>query len=223
MSMIKESTLKFLKDLKKNNDRSWMEKNKQKYTDAKADFELLVANLIKDISKFDSTVSSLEVKDCTFRLYRDVRFSKDKSPYKTNMGASFNPGGKKQPTPGYYIHIEPGQSFVAGGLWMPEPVPLARLRQEIDYNYDQWKSIISSPAFKKYFPHGMDKADTLQRPPKGYEVSNPAIEFLKLKSFTTRHFLSDKDVTDPKTYKTVLDICKAIKPLLEFINHGIVE
>jgi len=221
--MLKQNTINFLRDLKKNNDRSWMEKNKSRYVDAKDDFETLVARLIEGIGKFDNPIATLEVKDCTFRLYRDVRFSKDKSPYKTNMGASFNPGGKKQPTPGYYLHAEPGKSFIGGGLWMPEAPMLAKVRQEIDYNLEEWQKIISSQSFKKFFPGGLDQEDKLQRPPKGYDTENPGIEFIKLKSFTIGHQLSDKQLTDPSTYSYIIDCCKAMKSMLGFINHALSE
>ena len=133
--MLQPATLTFLKGLKKNNNKPWFDANRKKYEASKADFISFVDNTISAITKFDPAVSSLKAKDCIFRINRDIRFSKDKSPYKSNMGAYINPGGKKINTPGYYFHCEPGQSFAAGGLYIPEPGVLAKIRQEIDYSF----------------------------------------------------------------------------------------
>src|ERR1044071_9378309 len=141
--------LKFLKDIKKNNDRVWFEKNKPRYLEAKQDFEDFVATVLKEFTKFDEGLGNLEAKKLAFRIYRDVRFSKDKSPYKTNMGAGFSPNGKLVQEPGYYIHIEPGKSFVAGGIYMPDATNLAKIRQEIDYNADKLMKVMNSKSFKK--------------------------------------------------------------------------
>lgn len=118
--MVQTSTLQFLKSLSKNNNKLWLDAHRNQYLEAKTDFENFVAILIKETVRFDSDVKDLQVKDCVFRLNRDIRFSKDKTPYKTNMGASINRGGKKSIYAGYYFHVEPGgKSFAGGGLWMP--------------------------------------------------------------------------------------------------------
>ncbi|MBK8413382.1 MAG: DUF2461 domain-containing protein [Bacteroidetes bacterium] len=132
--MITKRTLDFLKALKKNNNREWFDVNRSKYEEAKADFEKFVETLLPLLSKENSKLKDLKVKDCVFRIYRDVRFSKNKDPYKTNFGAYFVEGGKKSSKAGYYIQIEPGNSFLAGGCWMPEAPVLKAIRQEIDYN-----------------------------------------------------------------------------------------
>ena len=119
--MLQTSTLKFLKDLKKNNNKPWFEKHKSAYLEAKEDVEHFAEKVIEGLSKIDPDIAALQPKDCTFRIYRDVRFSRDKSPYKTNMGAYLSKGGKKSPLAGYYVHFEPGRCFAAGGLWMPMP------------------------------------------------------------------------------------------------------
>ncbi len=124
--MIQPSTLKFLKELKKNNHKEWFDANRKKYEEAKADFTASVQHIIHEFCKTDTTLSSLNAKDCLFRINRDVRFAKDKSPYKTNLAASINAGGKKSTKAGYYIHIEPGQNFVGGGIWQPMPDDLKK-------------------------------------------------------------------------------------------------
>ena len=211
--------LKFLKDIKKNNDRVWFEKNKSRYLEAKKGFEDFVAALLAEFSKFDTGMAGLDPKKLPFRIYRDVRFSKDKSPYKTNMGAGFSPNGKLVQEPGYYIHIEPGKSFVAGGIYMPDATNLAKIRQEIDYNYDKLKKVINATSFKKSFD-GFDQFDKLKTVPKGYPKDHPQIELLKLKSFIVSHNFSDKEVMDPKFVKTVASYAKPIKPLNDFIKEA---
>src|SRR5882757_3698731 len=119
--MLQKSTLAFLKAIKTNNNKEWFDKNKDKYLAAKEDVESLIGEVIKSFSTFDKSLADLKPKDCVFRIYRDVRFAKDKRPYKTNLGASINAGGKKAEVAGYYIHFEPGQSMIAGGRWMPSP------------------------------------------------------------------------------------------------------
>jgi uncharacterized protein (TIGR02453 family) len=218
--MLQASTLKFLKDLKKNNNKQWFEANRKNYETAKADYLSLVESIIMAVSKFDEPVGALKAKDCTFRINRDVRFSKDKSPYKSNMGAFIKPGGKKVNAPGYYFHCEPGENFVAGGLYMPEPAELVRVRQEIDYNYDEWSKIINNKTFKKYFKGGLRKTDTLSRPPKGYAEDNPAIAYLKLKSFIISRPLTDADLVDKNLVKEIAKTFEAMKPMIDFLNHA---
>lgn len=211
--------LKFLKDIKKNNDRVWFEKNKPRYLEAKQGFEDFVAALLAEFSKFDSSVGGLDPKKLPFRIYRDVRFSKDKSPYKTNMGAGFSPNGKLVQEPGYYIHIEPGKSFVAGGIYMPDATNLSKIRQEIDYNSNKLKKVTNAGSFKKSFD-GFDEFDKLKTMPKGYPKDHPQIELLKLKSFIVSHNFSDKEVMDRKFVKNVASYAKAIKPLNDFIKEA---
>ncbi len=217
--MLQPSTLTFLKNLKKNNNKPWFDANRKKYEEAKSDFISFINAVIPVIAKFDAGVGALNAKDCIFRINRDIRFSKDKSPYKTNMGAYINPGGKKINTPGYYFHCEPGQSFAAGGLYIPEPAVLAKVRQEIDYSFDDWKKIINGKAFKKYFPK-VDGIEVLSRPPKGYTDDNPAIGFLKMKSFIVSRPLTDKQLTDKILLKEVSKTFEAMKPMIDFLNHG---
>ena len=140
--MIQKPTIDFLKKIKTNNNRVWFEKNKSAFVAAKEDVEKNIDEIIVGIRKFDKRLpADLVAKKCVFRIYRDVRFSTDKRPYKNNLGASINPGGKMAVVPGYYIHIEPGRSFVGGGMWMPPAPELGKIRQEIDYNQKEFLKI----------------------------------------------------------------------------------
>lgn len=215
-----EFILKFLKDLSKNNDRVWFEKNKARYLEAKQGYEDFITGLLKEMVKFDEGLAGLDPKKLPFRIYRDVRFSKDKSPYKVNMGAGFSPNGKLVQEPGYYIHIEPGKSFVAGGIYMPDAANLAKVRQEIDYNADKLMKVMNNKSFKKLFK-GFDDFDKLKTMPKGYAKDHPHIELLKHKSFIVSYNYTDKDVTDKKFIKTVAAHAKQIKPLNDFIREAI--
>lgn len=219
--MLQKSTILFLKELKINNNKPWFEKNRSRFENAKKNFNDLAEDLIAGIGKFDPVISALRAKETTFRQNRDIRFSKDKRPYKNNMSAYFNPGGKKINTPGYYLHIEPGKSMVAGGLYEPGPAAIAKVRQEIDYNLDEWNKIISAKDFKKKFPNGLNKVYILKRPPKGYENDDPAIEFLKLKSFTVARHLADEELYSPSLKHQLLLSFKSIQPMLIFLQRAI--
>ena len=217
--MISKSTLDFLKKLKKNNNRSWFEKNKHHYLEAKEDIEDTVQHLITEFSKFAPELKELKAKKCVFRIYRDVRFSKDKRPYKANLGAGLNQGGKKVHSPGFYIHFEPGNSFIAGGIWMPEPPELSSIRQEIDYNAKDFLKIIKNNTFKKYFKT-LDQDDKLKTVPKGYDKTHPQIEFLKLKSFLVLHHFTDKQIMARSAVKDIAKIAKEIRPLNQFLKKA---
>lgn len=214
--------LKFLKDIAKNNNREWFEKNKPRYLEAKLSFEDFLEALHKEFLKFDEGLAGLNPRKLGFRIYRDVRFSKDKRPYKTNMGAGFSPGGKMMQEPGYYIHIEPGKSFVAGGMYMPTPENLAKIRQEIDYNSKAFLKILNDKTFKKFF-EGLDDFDKLKTMPKGYPKDHPQIELLKYKSFIVSHSFSDKEVSDKKFIASIGAASRNIKKLNDFLSQAIAE
>jgi uncharacterized protein (TIGR02453 family) len=223
--MLQPSTLKFLKDLKINNNRPWFEKNKNAYLSAKEDFENFVDKILEKYSKTDPGLTGLKAKDCVFRIYRDVRFSKDKSPYKSNMGASMTKGGRKSPLAGYYFHIEHGgNSMIGGGIWMPQPEAIKKVRQEIDYNYKSFKKIIHSKKFRaSYGDLYREEGIALTRPPKEYDQDNPAIEYLKLKSWIVLRNFKDSDLTSKLLLKNVTDAMATLKPLINFINQAIEE
>ena len=219
--MLQRSTLNFLKALEKNNNKPWFDENRKTYEAAKADVQNMVGQLIPAIASFDEPIGALQIKDCTFRINRDVRFSKNKLPYKNNMAAYFSPGGKKAVGAGYYFHIEPGKSYAAGGFYTPMPAGLAKIRQEIDYNFDALKNIIGQKTFKKYFPAGMENMESLVRPPKGYDENNPAIEYLKRKHFVVSTPITDAQLEDKNLVKELAKIFAAIQPLNDFLNHAI--
>ena len=178
--------------------------------------------MIDKHSKNDPTIKDLLAKSCLFRINRDVRFSKDKSPYKTNFGASINKSGKKAISAGYYFHLEPGQCFAGGGIWMPMPEDLKKVRQEIDYNFAELKKIIGSKKFKSvYSGLSRDEEYLLSRVPKGYEPDNPAAEYLKLKSFIAIVNMKDADLTSKELLKKTTASFEALQPLIEFINHAV--
>ena len=216
--MLQAATLRFLNQLKKNNNKTWFDEHRKEYETAKSDFYSLTEQLIKTIAVFDAPIGQLSAKECLFRINRDVRFSKDKSPYKNNMAAYFNKSGKKGRGAGYYLHIEPGKSFAAGGIWMPEPAVLANIRQEIDYSFDEWKKIIGNTAFKKTFPDAVKSSDSLIRPPKGYDENNRAIEFLKMKSFIVSKPFADKDMLHKDFIAVLSKTFSTMKPVIDFLN-----
>ena len=219
--MLQSTTLKFLKDLKNNNNKPWFDDHRKQYETARADFYTLVEKLIQAISKFDAPIGLLTVKECVFRINRDVRFSKDKAPYKSNMACYFNRAGKNGLGAGYYLHIEPGKNFAAGGIWVPEPAILAGIRQEIDYNFTDWKKITENKSFKKKFTEGITSNDSLVRPPKGYDENNPAIEFLKMKSFIVRKAFADADLQHKSFVTEVAKTFNTMKPLIDFLNTAL--
>ena len=220
--MLQQSTIKFIRGLKKNNNKEWFEANRQQYEAAKEDFATLVETVIAKHGKKDKDIASLKAKDCIFRINRDVRFSKDKSPYKTNFGASINRGGKKSIFGGYYFHCEPGQSFVGGGLWMPMPENLKKVRQEIDYNFDELKKTIGNRKFKEVYGDLHKGADiSLSKLPKGYEANNPATEYLKLKSFIATRPLKDTELTNQNLINEIVEAFEALQPFVKFINRAL--
>ena len=216
-----ETTLHFLKKLKINNNREWFDSNKTEYLASKEIFEEFVSELIKGINKFDKKVSlDLKPKDCTFRIYKDVRFSKDKTPYKNNMSASINPGGKKSNIPGYYFHLEPEACFLAGGVYMPMPDDLKAIRQEIDYNPLPLINVLKSASFKKEF-NGLDEEDKLKNPPKGFNKDHAHSEILKNRHFIVSKKFENKVILKKEGLSKTLDSFKAMYPFLDYLRKAI--
>lgn len=221
--MLQSSTLQFLKSLSKNNNKPWFDAHRGQYLQAKSDFEKFVSQIIKETSKFDDDIKDLQIKDCVFRINRDIRFSKNKTPYKTNMGASFDRGGKKSIYAGYYFHAEPGgKSFVGGGIWMPMAPELKKIRQEIDYCFDEFKDIVENKTFVSEYKELENTPDVkLSNLPRGYEKENPAAEYLKFKSVLAIKYLPDEDLTSPKLVSKTIKAFKALMPLIKFINKAL--
>ena len=196
--------------------------HRKQYDTSKEDFAQFVQLLIEKQGKADQSIASLKAKECMFRINRDIRFAKDKSPYKTNFGASINKGGKKAMMAGYYFHLEPGQSFAGGGMYMPMPDDLRKVRQEIDYNWDSFKKIIRSKKFKAVYG-GLDRSEEylLGRVPKGYDAENPAADYLRLKSFIAFVPLTDTDLTSKTLVKKTIDAFQTLQPVLNFLNEAV--
>ncbi len=218
--MLQKTTITFIKNLQKNNVKEWFDANRKLYEEARTDFAGLVTDILKIHGKKDEDLATLSAKDCMFRINRDVRFSKNKSPYKNHIAAGFARGGKKSPFAGYYLHIEPGNnSFIGGGLWSPEAENLKKVRQEIDYSFAEFSGIIHNKTFQKiYNDLYSDKEITLSRPPKGYTDENLAIAYLKLKGFIAMKPLKDEELTDKKLLPTITEAMETLQPLLRFLN-----
>lgn len=213
--------LSFLTDLKSNNNREWFAVHKKEYELVKSQFEEFVAQLIQDFAAFEN-MQGIEPKHCIFRIYRDVRFSKDKAPYKAWFSAAFSEGGKNSPYMDYYVHIEPGnQSFIGGGMYAPAPEHLAKFRQEIDYNGDQLMELVNNPKFASNF--GRFQGDALKKAPKGYADDHPHLELLKQKQFFFWKHFTDEEVLKSDFQLQIIQLAKLLKPVLDFLNTSIFD
>lgn len=211
-----KNTLSFLKNLSKNNSRDWFNENKTLYTSAYEDVLSFVEKLISETGKFDESILKIDAKKSMFRIYRDTRFSKDKSPYKTNFGSSMGMG-KGNRNGGYYLHIEPGKSFLAGGVYHPEPEVLKEIRKEISLNADEFLQIVGHRDFKKYFGK-LSEEEKLVEVPQGFEKDDKMAEFLKLKNFVVIYPLRDEELLEENAPEKFAKIYRTIQPLNEFLN-----
>lgn len=218
METVKKSTLDFLTGIERNNNRDWFMENRSLYLEAKNNFESFVQELINKIITFDPILKGLEVKNCVYRLNRDIRFSNDKSPYKSHLGAFIVRGGKKNGDKfaGYYFHIEPGKSIVAGGAYMPPAPWLSAIREKISESPDDFINIINSKKFKKYF--GKIEGEKLKKMPKGYPADHPQIELLKYKSYLIMNEVPDKMVLSDDYFDYVIEVFHAMKPFNDYLN-----
>jgi uncharacterized protein (TIGR02453 family) len=218
--MIKPQTLAFIADVAQNNNREWFAENKEKYEVAKADVLAFVDQLIPLLAAIDPQFSiDTPAKKCLLRIYRDVRFSKNKDPYKNNFGISFNIKGSDIHGPGYYLHIQPGECFFAAGFWMPEAAVLKKIREEIDYNATEFLDIINDKNFKSIYH--LSKEDTLKNAPKGYETDHPQIEFLRLKSFIAIYPLKDEDFLKPGIVDKLKKAFESVYPFILFLRKAV--
>ncbi len=213
--------LQFLTALKAHNRKDWMDDHRPAYSAAKADFVELVRQVLVGLAEQDPEIARarLEPRKCLFSINRDVRLSPDKSPYKTSLGAWFNFGGKALPTAGYYLAIEPGASFLAGGMYLPPPRELAAIRQEIDYNLTNFEQLVQEPTFLSQVGN-LQQTHILQRPPKGYRADNPALKHLRLKSFIGSRTLSDQQVLAASLTKHLLTTYRSLQPLVLYLNRA---
>ena len=216
-SHISAKTFDFLKKLEANNNRDWFNENKSLYTDSQHDLIEFLEELVQLMSSYDDEITKTDVKKSLFRIYRDVRFSKDKSPYKTNFGASLGMGKGSQKA-GYYLHIEPGKSFLAAGIYMPEPAILKTIRKEISLFKDDFLKVVESESFIKNF-NELDQESKLKNIPQGFEKEDPMGEFLKLKNYIVVYSLTDSELTQKDSVDKISKVFEAAKPLNDFLNN----
>jgi len=220
--MLSKDSLQFLDDLKANNNRDWFLDNKKRYEVFKKDYQQLVADFLDAMKPLDPSLEMLEVKNCTFRINRDIRFSKDKSPYKDHVGIWISSGSKGMNRSGYYIHISRTGSFIAGGLYCPEAEDLKKMRKEIAFFHEDLEEIINNKNFQKEFgDFDRNEKNLLKNPPRGYEKYHPAIEFLKLKSFETSQKFNIEDVLQEDFVAKMTKKLIVLKPLNDFINRAV--
>ena len=223
IKMNTKKILNFLSSLIDNNNREWFNANKELYLECKADFELFVDQYITRMSVLDPSLQGLTAKDCEWRIYRDTRFSADKTPYKDHFGAFLAPhGGKKSPYGGYYVHLTPGGCMFAAGIWGPEKDLLHSLRMSVLDNYDELEAIMGDEHFRRYF-RDFDTYYQLSRTPLGFPRDFVHDEWLRLRAFTVTCPLSDTEVCAPDFLDKLLDISAAVKPLNDFLNYSVDE
>ena len=218
MTHLDPQTGKFLADLKRNNDRGWFQDNKPRFEAARADIESFVGALLPRIERFDPNVAGLDPKKCVFRIYRDTRFSKDKTPYKTNFGAHMLMGGSRNVhrRAGYYIQIEPGNCFLAGGAHQPPAAWINAIRRRIDADAAPLKKVLKRKSFRDAF--GGITGERLKTAPKGYPKDHPEIELLRYKSFLAVHNMTDETVFEKDLLKYAVKTFKTMKPFGDFLN-----
>jgi uncharacterized protein (TIGR02453 family) len=220
--MISQETLNFLKKLDKNNNREWFTAHKADFQNAKDNVTAFAGHLISEIEKFDPAVAGLMPDACVFRIYRDVRFSKNKSPYKTNLGMYLSPGGRKSMAPGYYLHIQPGNSFVAGGKHLPDSSETLKIRNAIATDTAVFRKIVEKRSFLEQF--GEMRGERLRSAPKGFDASHPAIEYLKLKEFMAFKELNDDSIVlSPDFPRALVKAMKDMCPLAEFLRAALAK
>lgn len=214
-----KEALGFLKSLKVNNDREWFNANKKWFLQSSEEFKSFINQLIAGVNEFDNFVGPLDPKDCIFRIYRDVRFSHDKAPFKTNFGAYIAKGGRKSPYAGYYFHLDADSSFASGGIYMAPTDIMKRIREDIDLYPEDFLSIVDDKMFKENFQ--FFEEEKLKRVPQGFDKDSKVVEYLKFKHITPYHSLSEKDIADKNLLKNTLNVFETMKPLVDFLNRSI--
>jgi len=220
--MLTKEAVQFFTDLVANNNTEWMHANKKRYENFKKEYHNYIASILAEMKPLDTTLEPLEIKNCTFRINRDIRFSKDKSPYKTNIGAWLSQNKNSKNGPGYYIHFEKGNSFIAGGCWCPEPQELKQIRKEIAFFYEDLEAVVLDKKFKSEFGTlNRDENNTLKKAPKDFDANHPAIDFLKLKSFTASEKIDGKLFLDPNFSKIIAQKLIVLKPMNDFLRRAL--
>jgi len=213
-----KTTLEFINELRENNNRDWFNANKKRYQESLDMFRSFAGELLKGISKFDPSIGYLEPKDTIFRIYKDVRFSKDKLPYKTHFGCWMAKGGRKSTDAGYYFHLEPGKSFLAAGVWMPPGEQLKLIRQEILFNPEPFLDLINTPEVNKKYERG-GKEDMLKKGPAGFPKDFIHMEELKYKHYIWSRHYSDATIRKGNFPDSVVGDFKSLFPLVSYLNH----
>ncbi|KAK4694716.1 hypothetical protein P7C71_g2911, partial [Lecanoromycetidae sp. Uapishka_2] len=231
-STIHPNTLLFLKDLRANNDREWLKMHDADYRKSKQDWDVFVESLTEKIIEKDETIPELPPKDLTFRIYRDIRFSPDPTPYKTHFSAAWSRTGRKGPYAGYYVQISPGSSFVGAGVWHPEAPPLALMRLDVDRKSHKIKKVLMAPDLRKEFFGGigevekkavkafvgMNTENMLKTKPKGYDADNPNIDLLRLRNYTIGKKLKDDEVLGPGGLDRIANLIGVLTPFVSYLN-----
>jgi len=219
--MIHQESLDFLKDLAANNNREWFLDNKDRYDKARENVIEFTGQLLTAMHKIDPGIDeALDPKKCVMRIYRDIRFSKNKTPYKNNFGVSLPTTGLRPGGAEYYLQIQPDNSFIGGGYWMPEAAHLKAIRQEIDYNAHDLRQIINDKEFIKLFGD-FKQQEQLKSVPQGYSPDNENIDLLKLKSFVAWHKITDKDIIKKNAAEEIAEVCSHIYPLNVFLRNAL--
>ena len=216
--MLSNKIFEFLSELKENNNKEWFDENRKRYEACRKEYIAFTTSLIEHIALFDPEITGTDAKKTLFRINRDIRFSKDKTPYKTNFGASISRFGKKSSYPGYYMHVEPDNCFIAMGAYHPEADKLATIRQEIDYNGKELKAILSNKTFKKTL--GDIQGESLKTSPKGYDIENEHIDLLRMKSFYVWTQFPSTELTQKDAAAKVAEMFKVGLPFNRFIQRA---
>ncbi len=214
-----DSILSFLKSLAQNNNRDWFNENKKVYQGSLKLFREFIAELLAGMVQFDPTLGDLVAKDTIFRIYKDVRFSKDKSPYKTHLGCWMTKGGRKSTDAGYYFHLEPDNSFMAAGVYMPPKEQLNLIRQEIVLNPEVYLDIIHAPALSESYERG-GKEDMLKKGPVGFSKDFKHLEEIKYKHFIFSTYYKDPDILKKGFVDKVVNDYQGLLPLVNYLNHA---
>lgn len=216
--MLQPATFDFLSQLSQNNNREWFDAHRSDYDSARADFEGFISGLKAALTPLVPELETQPTKSLLFRIYRDVRFSKDKTPYKVHFSAYFCRAGKKAPDAGYYLHLSPGKSHFSAGMWEPQGAVMRAVRQEIDYSFGELQNILQEGDFRKYF--GDLQGEKLRTLPQGYTANNPAINILKHRSFLASRPLPDTFFTKKDAVKKLTEMAQAATPLVGLLNRG---
>lgn len=219
MSNIHPDTFSFMKELKKNNNKEWFHAHKDRYTEIRESFIEFLESIYPYLQEFDPELKGIDVRKSVFRINRDIRFSKDKSPYKTSIAGVLIAGGKNKSSEhsGYYLHLEPEKSLIAGGAYMPVSPWLSRIRKEISSDSESFRTILESKSFIRYF--GVLSGEKLKVAPRGYEKDHPDIDLLKYKSFTAVNEVSEEEVVSDSFAEHFITVSKVLKPFNDFLNY----